>query len=202
MSLSIEAKNITKRYGNRLILDDINFCLDDEYIYILRGENGCGKSTLLNILSSYDKDYEGEVNLNNLSIGYLYQDDLLLKNLSVRDNLKLEEYAQNKKVDQEEINTITTKLGIDELLDKKVSDLSGGERKKLSIAQLIIKDKDVIFLDEPTANIEKTYAKDLMQYLLDIFKEKIVLIATHDQMPVFNRGIKELTLKGAKIYGL
>lgn len=202
MSLSIEAKNITKRYGNRLILDDINFCLDDEYIYILRGENGCGKSTLLNILSSYDQDYEGEVNLNNLSIGYLYQDDLLLKNLSVRDNLKLEEYAQNKKVDQEEINTITTKLGIDELLDKKVSDLSGGERKKLSIAQLIIKDKDVIFLDEPTANIEKTYAKDLMQYLLDIFKEKIVLIATHDQMPVFNRGIKELTLKGAKIYGL
>jgi sigma 54 interacting domain protein len=202
MSLSIEAKNITKRYGNRLILDDINFCLDDEYIYILRGENGCGKSTLLNILSSYDKDYEGEVNLNNLSIGYLYQDDLLLKNLTVRDNLKLEEYAQNKKVDQEEINTITTKLGIDELLDKKVSDLSGGERKKLSIAQLIIKDKDVIFLDEPTANIEKTYAKDLMQYLLDIFKEKIVLIATHDQMPVFNRGIKELTLKGAKIYGL
>lgn len=202
MSLSIEAKNITKRYGNRLILDDINFCLDDEYIYILRGENGCGKSTLLNILSSYDQDYEGEVNLNNLSIGYLYQDDLLLKNLSVRDNLKLEEYAQNKKVDQEEINTITTKLGIDELLDKKVSDLSGGERKKLSIAQLIIKDKDVIFLDEPTANIEKTYAKDLMQYLLDIFKEKIVLIATHDQMPIFNRGIKELTLKGAKIYGL
>jgi sigma 54 interacting domain protein len=202
MSLSIEAKNITKIYGNRIILDDINFCLDDEYIYILRGENGCGKSTLLNILSSYDKDYEGEVNLNNLSIGYLYQDDLLLKNLTVRDNLKLEEYAQNKKVDQEEINTITTKLGIDELLDKKVSDLSGGERKKLSIAQLIIKDKDVIFLDEPTANIEKTYAKDLMQYLLDIFKEKIVLIATHDQMPVFNRGIKELTLKGAKIYGL
>lgn len=202
MSLSIEAKNITKRYGNRLILDDINFCLDDEYIYILRGENGCGKSTLLNILSSYDQDYEGEVNLNNLSIGYLYQDDLLLKNLSVRDNLKLEEYAQNKKVDQEEINTITTKLGIDELLDKKVSDLSGGERKKLSIAQLIIKDKDVIFLDEPTANIEKTYAKDLMQYLLDTFKGKIVLIATHDQMPVFNRGIKELTLKGAKIYGL
>ncbi len=202
MSLSIEAKNITKRYGNRLILDDINFCLDDEYIYILRGENGCGKSTLLNILSSYDKDYEGEVNLNNLSIGYLYQDDLLLKNLTVRDNLKLEEYAQNKIIDQKEINIISTKLGIDELLDKKVSDLSGGERKKLSIAQLIIKDKDVIFLDEPTANIEKTYAKDLMQYLLDIFKEKIVLIATHDQMPVFNRGIKELTLKGAKIYGL
>ena len=55
MSLSIEAKNITKKYGNRLILDDINFCLDDEYIYILRGENGCGKSTLLNILSSYTK---------------------------------------------------------------------------------------------------------------------------------------------------
>lgn len=146
MSLSIEAKNITKRYGNRLILDDINFCLDDEYIYILRGENGCGKSTLLNILSSYDQDYEGEVNLNNLSIGYLYQDDLLLKNLTVRDNLKLEEYAQNKKVDQEEINTITTKLGIDELLDKKVSDLSGGERKKLSIAQLIIKDLSLIHI--------------------------------------------------------
>lgn len=130
MSLSIEAKNITKRYGNRLILDDINFCLDDEYIYILRGENGCGKSTLLNILSSYDQDYEGEVNLNNLSIGYLYQDDLLLKNLTVRDNLKLEEYAQNKIIDQKEINIISTKLGIDELLDKKVSDLSGGERKK------------------------------------------------------------------------
>lgn len=120
----------------------------------------------------------------------------------MRDNLKLEEYAQNKIIDQKEINIISTKLGIDELLDKKVSDLSGGERKKLSIAQLIIKDKDVIFLDEPTANIEKPYAKDLMQYLLDTFKEKIVLIATHDQMPIFNRDIKELTLKGAKIYGL
>ena len=122
----------------------------------------------------------------------------MLKNPTVRDNLKLEEYAQNKIIDQKEINIISTKIGI----DKKVSDLSGGERKKLSIAQLIIKDKDVIFLDEPTANIEKTYAKDLMQYLLDTFKEKIVLIATHDQMPIFNRDIKELTLKGAKIYGL
>lgn len=171
-------------------------------IYCVQFYGYTSKSTLLNILSSYDQDYEGEVNLNNLSIGYLYQDDLLLKNLTVRDNLKLEEYAQNKIIDQKEINIISTKLGIDELLDKKVSDLSGGERKKLSIAQLIIKDKDVIFLDEPTANIEKTYAKDLMQYLLDTFKEKIVLIATHDQMPIFNRGIKELTLKGAKIYGL
>ncbi|MDU3210725.1 ATP-binding cassette domain-containing protein [Anaerococcus sp.] len=171
-------------------------------IYCVQFYGYTSKSTLLNILSSYDQDYEGEVNLNNLSIGYLYQDDLLLKNLTVKDNLKLEEYAQNKIIDQKEINIISTKLGIDELLDKKVSDLSGGERKKLSIAQLIIKDKDVIFLDEPTANIEKTYAKDLMQYLLDTFKEKIVLIATHDQMPIFNRDIKELTLKGDKIYGL
>ncbi len=87
MNNKIKLIGVTKKYGDRYILNQVDLSLDSSHIYILVGKNGCGKSTLFNVISGYDRDYSGRVQLNDLSVGYLLQSDMLFRNLTVRENL-------------------------------------------------------------------------------------------------------------------
>lgn len=182
MTYSIELKNVSKKYGDRIILRELNFIFNNDHIYIIFGENGCGKSTLLNILSKYDTDYKGSYNCNSLRIAYLMQEDLLFRNLTVKENLILQLKALKNNCDYRKIDTVASKLGLLDFLESKVSELSGGEKKKVSIAQIILMEADIILLDEPTANIQKEYAKELLNIIYEEFKDKILIIASHDNL--------------------
>ncbi|HFR3882785.1 TPA: ATP-binding cassette domain-containing protein, partial [Streptococcus suis] len=106
-------------------------------------------------------------------MAYLLQDDLLFRNLTVEENLMLQLKALKSNFDYKMINTLASKLGLLDFLNSKVSELSGGEKKKVAIGQIILTDADIILLDEPTANIQKEYAKDLMNFIYEEFRDKI-----------------------------
>ncbi|MDY4560812.1 MAG: ATP-binding cassette domain-containing protein [Peptostreptococcus porci] len=182
MTYKVELKNVLKKYENRTILKDLNLIFDNSHVYIIFGENGCGKSTLLNILAKYDTNYMGSYDCNGYKIAYLLQDDLLFRNLTVEENLMLQLKALKSNFDYKRINTLASKLGLLDFLNSKVSELSGGEKKKVAIGQIILTDADIILLDEPTANIQKEYAKDLMNVVYEEFRDKILIIASHDNL--------------------
>ena len=201
MSNKIELMGVTKKYGERYILNQVNLSLDSSHIYILVGKNGCGKSTLFNIISGYDRDYFGSVQLNGLSVGYLIQNDMLFRNLTVRENLMLQAAAIQRDKETGMIEHISRQLDFQSFLDRRVSELSGGEKKKVSIAQIMLKNTDVVLLDEPTANIQKAYAKELIRTIYDAFKGKILVISSHDNLFEYNERICGLELKDGEING-
>ena len=201
MSNKIELMGVTKKYGERYILNQVNLSLDSSHIYILVGKNGCGKSTLFNIISGYDRDYFGSVQLNGLSVGYLIQNDMLFRNLTVRENLMLQAAAIQRDKETGLIEHISRQLDFQSFLDRRVSELSGGEKKKVSIAQIMLKNTDVVLLDEPTANIQKAYAKELIRTIYDAFKGKILVISSHDNLFEYNERICGLELKDGEING-
>lgn len=201
MSNKIELIGVTKKYGDRYILNQVNLSLDSSHIYILVGKNGCGKSTLFNIISGYDRDYSGSVQLNGLSVGYLLQNDMLFRNLTVRENLMLQAAAIQRDKETGLIEHISQQLDLQSFLDRRVSELSGGEKKKVSIGQIMLKNTDVVLLDEPTANIQKAYARDLIKTIYDAFKEKILVISSHDDLFEYDKKTCGLELKDGEING-
>ncbi len=201
MSNKIELIGVTKKYGDRYILNQVNLSLDSSHIYILVGKNGCGKSTLFNIISGYDRDYSGSVQLNGLSVGYLLQNDMLFRNLTVRENLMLQAAAIQRDKETGLIEHISQQLDLQSFLDRRVSELSGGEKKKVSIGQIMLKNTDVVLLDEPTANIQKAYARDLIRTIYDAFKEKILVISSHDDLFEYDKKTCGLELKDGDING-
>lgn len=201
MNNKIKLIGVTKKYGDRYILNQVDLSLDSSHIYILVGKNGCGKSTLFNVISGYDRDYSGRVQLNDLSVGYLLQSDMLFRNLTVRENLMLQAAAIHKDKETGLVEHISRQLDLQNLLDRRVSELSGGEKKKVSIGQIMMKDTDVVLLDEPTANIQKTYARDLIRTINNAFEDKILVISSHDDLFEYDEKTCRLELKDGEING-
>ncbi len=201
MNNKIKLIGVTKKYGDRYILNQVDLSLDSSHIYILVGKNGCGKSTLFNVISGYDRDYSGRVQLNDLSVGYLLQSDMLFRNLTVRENLMLQAAAIHKDKETGLVEHISRQLDLQYLLDRRVSELSGGEKKKVSIGQIMMKDTDVVLLDEPTANIQKTYARDLIRTINNAFEDKILVISSHDDLFEYDEKTCRLELKDGEING-
>lgn len=201
MNHSIELTSLTKKYGDRFILDRVSLSLDNGHIYILVGKNGSGKSTLFNIISGYDRDYSGQVELHKKSVSYLLQNDMLFRNLTVRENFALQAAAIRKDRGTEWIEHISRELELQDFLDRKISELSGGEKKKVSIGQIMLKDADIVLLDEPTANIQKGYARELMKTVFRAFQDKILVISSHDDLFEYDDKVVRLELKDGKING-
>ena len=157
---------------------------------------------MFNVISGYDRDYSGRVQLNDLSVeAILLQSDMLFRNLTVRENLMLQAAAIHKDKETGLVEHISRQLDLQNLLDRRVSELSGGEKKKVSIGQIMMKDTDVVLLDEPTANIQKTYARDLIRTINNAFEDKILVISSHDDLFEYDEKICRLELKDGEING-
>jgi len=208
MNLKIE--NISKKYGKKTILKDISFAaMPGECIGIL-GENGCGKTTLLSILAGINKpddgrflidvdnvhDNNGNINDNTTNsinlivrknlipeyIGWVPQGTPFMEDLSVRDNLKLWYTGSYSNLTDELDKGILKLLGIDEFIDKRVSTLSGGMKKRLSIGCAMANKPRILILDEAGAGLDLTCKNFILNYL-DKFKKSggIIILTSHEE---------------------
>lgn len=164
----IELINVTKQYGDKVLFKNITFKFEKGKIYMLKGENGCGKSTLLNIIAGYEKPDAGQVIIErDFKMGYVFQDNLLFHNLTAEDNLYLKYLAMQKDNDtnfkelKEEIFRI---LNLNKIKDKKVSQLSGGEKKRLMFAQVLLSNPQIIMLDELFSYLDNDTKKILWNF--------------------------------------
>ena len=188
----IKIKNLTHYYNKDKALDNINLEINNSEFICFIGESGSGKSTLLSILSTLLKPTSADVYFNNLNykdiqnidkfrkenIGFIFQFHYLINYLTVKENIKL----ANKKAKDEEIKTLLSTLGIENLIDKYPNEISGGQRQRVAIARALINNPKVIFADEPTGNLDSNNSLKVFELFKELSeKGTTIIVATHDK---------------------
>lgn len=186
--MKIEVKNLTKKFKNVLILNNISVAFETGKIYGLYGRNGSGKSVFLKLLCGLYCPSSGVVlidgkNYNDSTsfspnLRALIERPGFFPGLTGYENLKLLADIQKKITDSEIMETLKVVDLIDEK-DKKYHQYSLGMKQKLGIAQALMEDPDIILLDEPFNGIEEQTVKKIINYLKEIKKNKIIIVSTH-----------------------
>tara|TARA_Y100000816_G_C26096592_1_gene580462 strand:+ start:962 stop:1630 length:669 start_codon:yes stop_codon:yes gene_type:complete len=216
MNNLLEAVNLSRYFkeGNEEIkaVNNIKFSIKENEKIVIYGRSGSGKSTLLNLLSGLDSYSSGQITYKNFlydnnhneltklrknNMGFVYQFHHLLKEFSAVENVALSSMimGSNRKKSMQDAVSILNKFGLSERLKHFPSQLSGGEKQRVAMARALINKPELIFLDEPTGNLDADTSKEVINYLQLIAKEfnSSVIVATHD--PEFrNFGDKILTM--------
>lgn len=199
MSVLISLRNISKSYGKKQVLDDINIDICKGELITIRGKSGSGKSSLLNILGLLDAYNQGSYHYNEKSVldkgyseylrtnsmGFIFQSYYLIENLNIEDNVIMPFFYSNKKLDTEfyeNLDMYLDKFGLLKLKKDKVKNLSGGERQRVAIVRAIMKNPDIIFADEPTGNLDPLNSKIVESELKNLSDSgKTVVVVTHSE---------------------
>ena len=188
----IEVKHISKHYGKKQILNDISFFVEKGERVVIVGKNGSGKTTLLRIMSGLTKPDKGEIiycgktmkgagKLFRKYCGYVPQENPLMEELSVKDNLRL--WSKDK----ETLSEIIERFQLKDILKMQVLKLSGGMKRRLSIACALLNKPEILILDEPTTALDLYYKEDILMWLKTYQKEGgVVLMTSHDEKEILN----------------
>jgi len=169
----LSASNIQKKYASP-VLKGVSLQINQGEIIGIAGENGSGKSTLLAILAGILDADSGEVNIDG-EIGYVPQEPALFDNLSVKDNLRF--WAKAYKQDWKKVLHL---LPDESMLKKRIVQLSGGMKKRLSIVLACLNDPQLLIMDEPTAALDIGFKGELKQMLDQIrIQNRTVIFSTH-----------------------
>ena len=177
----IEMKNIAKSFGTNKVLHDVNFKVGEGEIFGLLGPSGSGKTTIINILTKQFAPDGGEftVNATSFEMGLMLEEDGLYKRLTCGENLKL--FAGIYGIDKSVINNVLTNVGLSDAVKRPVMKLSKGMRQRLAIARAIINNPKVLFLDEPTANLDPSTAAEIHKLIQKLKKQgATVFLTTHN----------------------
>ena len=202
MEILLSAKNISKTFQGRRVLDNIDIEINNAEIVAISGPSGAGKTTLLNILSTLDKpdksnkssliiDNEeifslsknGLANLRNQKIGFVFQFHELIPELSVLENVCLPGWIKKDKDVKKKAEELLKYFGLEDFTYKKPLTLSGGEKQRVAIARSLVNNPKIIFADEPTGNLDSKNSKilfDLFFKLRDDYNCSVVIV-THDE---------------------
>ncbi len=190
----LQASNISHSFDIQLY-DNVNLVLKSSTSTAILGRSGSGKSTLLHHFSSFLKPQQGEVillghdiykinesdieELRRRDIGIIFQFHYLFKGMSALQNIQIATILAREQIDE----ALLERLGIANLMEQKISELSGGEQQRVSIARVLSKHPRVIFADEPTGNLDKETANLVMDVLLEYIEQKhaTLLLVTHDE---------------------
>lgn len=189
-------QNISKSYGNKNVLSDINCELEQGSSVGLFGPNGAGKTTLFSIIIGLVKADLGQLLLNGqditnlpmylrsrLGLSYLPQESSIFKGMSVEDNIRavLEISSKEKDKINNKIDELLGEFSISHLKYKQATTLSGGERRRLEIARTLATDPKFILLDEPLAAIDPIAVRDIKQLVMQLKNRNIgILITDHN----------------------
>ena len=189
--MTLTITNISKSYGTNLALDSFTATLDAG-IYALLGPNGSGKSTLMNILTDNLKADSGEIQYNGeniLDMGIRFREKLgfMPQYPGLYPNFTVERFmwymaalkGLSKEESMRQIPEILTAVELDDVPKRKIGALSGGMKQRLTLAQVVLGDPEILILDEPTAGLDPKQRIAIRNYISKIAFNKIVLIATH-----------------------
>lgn len=196
----IEAKGLTKRFGEQTVLREVDVRIDDGEFVAIMGPSGSGKSTLLYLLSGIDTPDEGTVellghelgtmsqralaNLRLQRLGFVFQQPRLLSTLNVLDNVMFPGMVAGKRNRDEVLARARTLLAgadVAQLEDRDVTQASGGQLQRVAICRALIGEPDVLFCDEPTGALNSANAMRVMQLIAREAKAgTTVVMVTHD----------------------
>ena len=188
--MSLEAKNIIKKYGSQKALDNVSFKIHTGEIVGFLGPNGAGKSTMMKIITGFIKQNEGEVFVNDLNtknnikeikqqIGYLPEHNPLYLDMYVKEYLNFVAKQYSLKNYKSKVSDIIERTGLTKEQNKKIGALSKGYRQRTGLAAALIHDPGVLILDEPTTGLDPNQIIEIRNLIKETGKNKTVMLSTH-----------------------
>lgn len=189
----IAARNITKKFGEHVLFDHLDFVIEDGEFVCFSGPSGKGKTTLLHIIGLIEPVDEGEILIDGQAlkknrekrkffsekVGFLFQNFALIENKTVKENLEL---IREKSRTSYTIEEVLERVGMADKADRKVFTLSGGEQQRVALARLFLKKCSIILADEPTGSLDAKNAEIVMKILMELNESgKTVILVTHDE---------------------
>ena len=179
-------------------VDDVSFTVAPGEMVAIVGQSGSGKTTLLNLIGGIERPTSGSVAVGGVDIcaaddetlsgirrrkiGYIFQDFNLIPILTAEENILMPLLLDGKKPDQARLRELAAFLGIDKRLKHLPGELSGGQRQRVAIARALINNPVILLADEPTGNLDKKAADEIMELLLAVNRRgNTVLLVTHEQ---------------------
>ena len=188
----IEGINLTKKFGDRLLFDNLSFTIETGEFVCFSGESGKGKTTLLNMIGQIEPPTSGQIRYDGKAVrtsrdrlaflatkvGFIFQNFALVEGKTVSQNL---EFVKKKNRQNISVEESLERVGLSDKLHAKVYTLSGGEQQRVALARLYIKKADIILADEPTGSLDRHNADLVMSILKDLNSQgKTIVLVTHD----------------------
>ena len=188
--MSLEIKNISKKYKTQIALSNICFSLKKGDIVGFLGPNGAGKTTLMKIITSTLQQDMGSVSINGFDtieneldtkaqIGYLAENNPLYNEMYVTEYLDFIASIYNLSDKKQKIQSIIHKTGLDLEKSKKIEQLSKGYKQRVGLAAALVHNPDILILDEPTTGLDPNQLVEIRNLIKETGKDKIVLLSTH-----------------------
>lgn len=190
----IEVSGLTKTYGNKRGITDISFSIDEGEIVGFLGPNGAGKTTTMNVITGYLSASAGSARVADIDIledplaakkhiGYLPQDPPLYVDMTVNEYLDfiydLKDVGGKAKEREEHISKVCEMVGVTQVRDRLINNLSGGYKQRCGLAQALIGDPDVLILDEPTVGLDPKQIIEIRNVIKTLGKNRTVILSTH-----------------------
>ncbi len=197
----ISIRNLSKEINGKKILKNISFDIIRGEITALLGPNGAGKTTTFLIVSGFYKTDSGNIEkVNNLIISVMLEKDLLWEKYSGWENIKIYAELLGRGVEKNDIEVYAEKLGILDFLSQKVYTYSKGTKRKLSFLLALLKNPDLLVLDEPMSGLDPISRKNMRELILDLNqKGKSVILTSHDLGELEKLAHRVILIKEGKI---
>ena len=208
----IEIQNLTKRYGNKVAVNNISFTVNSGEIVGFLGRNGAGKSTTMNMLTGYISSTAGTAKVEGYDIleqpmevkkriGYLPEQPPLYMDMTVDEylNFVAELKGVQKKNRKEHLDEVKETVHITDVRHRIVGNLSKGYKQRVGLAQALVNNPPVLILDEPTAGLDPKERVRLRTLLAGMAQDRIILVATHVVSDVESVATKVILLRAGKI---
>ena len=212
----VEFNNVTLAYGNRIILDNISFKINEGQIFGMLGPNGVGKSTIFNLISRFIDPKKGnifinDVNIKDVSLFSLRQNislvsqDTMIYNDTFHNNISLgklnatkREIIKAAKLANIHDFILSQENGYDTVIIEAGSNLSGGQKQRISIARAFLKNSKILLLDEVTSALDSKNSKNILKSINQLSKNKTCIYISHDNYEI-NKNSQKLIISNSKI---
>ena len=202
----INCKNLCLGYDGKIVVENVNFCVNQgDYVCIV-GQNGAGKTTSFYMIVGLIKPYAGDIYLNDMEItdmpmykraklglAYLPQEASVFRHLTVEDNIKaiLEFSGKSKQEQKDKLESLISEFNIEKVRHNKGNNLSGGERRRVEIARCLASDPKFILLDEPFAGVDPIAVEDIQNIVAKLKDKNIGIVITdhnvHETLSITDR---------------
>lgn len=210
---SVTFNNITKRFGDVTVVDDLNIAVEDKEFLVFVGPSGCGKSTSLRMLAGLEEISDGEILIgdrvvNNVApkdrdVAMVFQSYALYPHMTVYDNMAfgLKLRKTPKKIIDERVTEAARELGIDHLLDRRPRQLSGGQRQRVAVGRAIVREPAVFLMDEPLSNLDAKLRVEARSFISKLHQrlETTFIYVTHDQVEAMTMGTRICVLNAGRL---
>lgn len=209
----VEFRNVVKRFDDTVVIPEMSLAIEDGEFVALLGPSGCGKSTTLFMLAGiylpsggellFDGHLVNEVEAKDRNVGIVFQSYALYPHMTVRDNIRFP--LRFKKAPREEalgrVRAAADLVHVGELLDRRPSELSGGQQQRVALARALVKEPQLLLLDEPLSNLDATL-RLTMRTEIKSLQEKLgvtTILVTHDQIEATTMADRIICMRAGRI---